>query len=44
MTVPGLGVVTALGFVATSDDPKRFRRSASASAYLGLTPKVCASG
>lgn len=44
MTVPGVGVITALGFVATIDDPARFRRSASAGAYLGLTPKIYASG
>ncbi len=44
MTVPGIGVVTALGFVATIDDPARFRRSASAGAYLGLTPRIYASG
>lgn len=44
MTVPGVGIITALGFVATIDDPTRFRRSASAGAYLGLTPKIYASG
>ncbi|WP_459662493.1 transposase [Novosphingobium sp. 11B] len=44
MTVPGFGVVTALGFVATIDDPARFRRSSSAGAYLGLTPRIYASG
>ena len=44
MTVPGVGVVTALGFVATIDDPGRFRRSSSAGAYLGLTPRIYASG
>lgn len=44
MTVPGVGVVTALGFVATINDPARFRRSSSAGAYLGLTPRIYASG
>lgn len=44
MTVPGVGAITALGFVATIDDPARFRRSSSAGAYLGLTPKIYASG
>lgn len=44
MTVPGVGAVTALGYVATIDDPSRFRRSASTGAYLGLTPKIYASG
>ena len=44
MSVPGVGAVTALGFVATIDDPARFKRSSSAGAYLGLTPKIYASG
>ncbi|MFC3722048.1 IS110 family RNA-guided transposase [Neoaquamicrobium sediminum] len=44
MMVPGVGAVTALGYVATIDNPSRFRRSASTGAYLGLTPKVYASG
>jgi transposase len=44
MTVAGVGVVTALGFVATIDDPARFRRSSSAGAFLGLTPRIYASG
>ncbi|MCJ2184590.1 IS110 family transposase [Novosphingobium sp. 1949] len=43
MTVPGVGAITAPGGVATIDDPTRFRRSASAGAYLGLTPKIYAS-
>lgn len=44
MSVPGVGVITALGFVATIDDPARFRQSSSAGAYLGLTPRIYASG
>jgi transposase len=44
MTVPGVGVITALGFAATIDDPARFKRSSSAGAYLGLTPRIYASG
>ena len=44
MTVPGIGAITALAFVATVDDPGRFRRSASVGAYLGLTPKRYQSG
>lgn len=44
MSVPGVGVITALGFVATIDDPARFRKSSSAGAYLGLTPRIYASG
>ncbi|WP_424540363.1 transposase [Sinorhizobium medicae] len=34
MSVPGVGVITALGFAATIDDPTRFKRSSSAGAYL----------
>lgn len=44
MSVPGVGVITALGFVATIDDPVRFKRSSSVGAYLGLTPRIYASG
>ena len=44
MSVPGVGVITALGFAATIDDPTRFKRSSSTGAYLGLTPRVYASG
>ncbi len=44
MTVPGVGPVTALAFMATIDDPGRFRRSRSVGAYLGLTPRRHASG
>ncbi|WP_284739529.1 IS110 family transposase [Rhizobium sp. CG5] len=40
----GLGAITALGFAATIDDPTRFKRSSSAGAYLGLTPRIYASG
>lgn len=44
MTVPGVGAVTAAAFVATVDDPARFRHSASVGAYLGLTPRRRQSG
>ena len=44
ITVPGVGAITALAFVATVDDPGRFRRSASVGAYLGLTPRRYQSG
>lgn len=44
MTVPGVGPITALAFMATIDDPGRFRRSRSVGAYLGLTPRRHASG
>jgi len=38
MTVPGVGPVTALRFVATVDDVGRFRRAHALQSYLGLTP------
>ena len=44
MTVPGIGVVTALTFRHTIDDPSRFRSAASVGAYLGLTPRPKQSG
>ena len=44
MTVPGVGPLTALSFVATVDDPTRFKSSADVGAYLGLTPRRYQSG
>jgi transposase len=44
MTVLGIGVVTALTFRHTIDDPSRFRSAASVGAYLGLTPRRKQSG
>lgn len=44
MTVPGVGPLTALSFIATIDDPKRFKSSANVGAYLGLTPRRYQSG
>jgi transposase len=44
MTVPGIGVVTALTFRHTIDDPSRFRSAATVGAYLGLTPRRRQSG
>ncbi|WP_143199962.1 IS110 family transposase [Bradyrhizobium sp. NAS80.1] len=44
MTAPGIGPVTALCFLATIDDPSRFKRSRSVGAYVGLTTRRCASG
>ena len=35
MTAPGVGPITALCFVATIDDPSRFKRSRSVGAYAG---------
>ena len=44
MTVPGVGPVTALAYVSTIDDPKRFARACDVGAYLGLTPRRYQSG
>ena len=44
MTAPGVGPITAMAVVATFDDASRFRRSSSAGAYLGLTPRRYESG
>jgi hypothetical protein len=38
MTMPGVGVLTPVAFVATIDRPQRFARSSGVGAYLGLTP------
>jgi transposase len=37
-TIPGVGLRTAEAVVAYLDDPRRFRRSKSVGAYLGLVP------
>ncbi|WP_424135260.1 IS110 family transposase [Roseomonas chloroacetimidivorans] len=44
MSVPGVGVVTALTFRHTIDDPTRFRSGGSVGAYVGLTPRRKQSG
>jgi transposase len=44
MTVPGVGPVVSLAFLATIDDPERFSRARDVGAYLGLTPKRYQSG
>jgi len=44
MTLPGIGPITALCFKATIDDPRRFKRSRSVGAYIGLTTRRHASG
>ena len=40
----GIGPITALCFLATVDDPTRFKRSRSVGAYVGLTTRRYASG
>ena len=44
MTIPGVGQLTALAFVAAIDDPSRIRRSQDIGAYLGLVPRRYQSG
>jgi transposase len=38
MTIPGVGPITAIGFVAAVDNPKRFASCHRVQSYLGLTP------
>jgi transposase len=42
--VPGVGVLTALTFILTLEDPKRFAKSRAVGPYLGLVPKNAQSG
>ncbi len=42
--VPGIGPITALAFVATIDDPARFRNDRQVGDYLGLAPGIYQSG
>jgi transposase len=44
MTVPGVGPVVSLAYLATIDDPERFSRARDVGAYLGLTPTRYQSG
>ena len=44
MTVPGVGPITALCYLATIDDPTRFKKSRDVGAYVGLTTRRYASG
>src|SRR3954454_8452498 len=39
MTIPGVGQLTALAFVAAIDNPERFKRSRDIGPYLGLVPR-----
>ena len=42
MTIPGVGIITAMTFKVTLDYPERFKCSESVGAYLGLTPRqIC---
>lgn len=44
MTVPGVGPLVALTYVAGVDDPARFRDSRTVGAHFGLTPRRFQSG
>ena len=44
MTHPGVGEVTALAFVLTIGDPRRFHSSKQVASYLGLIPEEDSSG
>lgn len=44
MSTPGVGVVVALAYVASVEDPGRFKRSSSVAAYFGMTPMRYQSG
>jgi transposase len=39
MSVPSIGTITALAYIAAIEDPNRFRRTRDIGAYLGLTEK-----
>ena len=43
-TTPSVGALTALSFVLTLEDPRRFRRSREVGSYLGLCPRQAQSG
>ena len=44
MTIPGVGPVVSLNFIALIDDPARFENTPDVGAFLGLTPKRHQSG
>jgi transposase len=44
MSIPAVGVIIALAYIAVIDGPDRFRRSSTVGAYLGLTPRRYQSG
>jgi transposase len=44
MSVPGVGSVVGMAFVATIDDPSRFKSSKKVGAHFGLTPGRYQSG
>jgi transposase len=44
MTIPGVGPIVSLSFIALVDDADRFRKVADVGAFLGLTPRRYQSG
>jgi transposase len=44
MTQPGVGPITAMAFVLTMGDVKRFQRGKQVASYLGLIPREYSSG
>ena len=44
MTQPGVGPITALAFVVTIGDVRRFQRGKQVGSYLGLIPSEASSG
>ncbi|MEL6542886.1 MAG: IS110 family transposase [Pseudomonadota bacterium] len=44
MTIPGVGPLVSLSFIALVEDPGRFTKSSDVGAFLGLTPKRFQSG
>jgi transposase len=44
MTMPGIGHVTAVAFVAAVDDPNRFASSEQLASYMGLVPGEATTG
>jgi transposase len=44
LTIPGIGVITAITYKAEIFDPSRFIDSRTVGAYLGMTPKQYSSG
>lgn len=44
MTIPGIGAVTAISYVAAIEDPGNFKTSRSVGAWLGLTTRRYQSG
>ena len=44
MTIPGVGAVTAISYVAAIEDPDNFKKSRSVGAWLGLTTRRYQSG